>query len=394
MSPRNGILSIKWIVIATLITLSGGGYWWYQTHKTPMEEHFKFESIDQGPILKTVSANGTLNPVVLVNVGTQVSGTVKKLEVDFNDHVKKGQVMAILDPSLFNAQIAQSKANVSNAQAGLELAQANQQRSRELYEKHYLSHQDYDTSTHELASAKASLALAKAQLQHDQTNKNYSIITSPVSGVVVDRQIDIGQTVAASFQTPTLFKIAQDLRKMQIDANFAEADIGQIRTGQHVNFNVDAFPDRTFEGIVKQIRMNATTTSNVVTYDIVVTVDNPQEILLPGMTAYVTIIEDQRQNALLVPNAALRFHPTTQKMAKLSSRQRMHNDDSTKGHLFVLQNGQLKKITITTGITDGKYTEIVKGSLKANDKVIVNEITTKVSGQDRNGKSGSPMKMF
>ncbi|MCX6051672.1 MAG: efflux RND transporter periplasmic adaptor subunit [Campylobacterales bacterium] len=380
----------KWIITLTIMALSGGGYWWYDSHKIRFEDRYKQESIEKGTVLQTVSANGTLNPVVLVNVGTQVSGTVIQLKADFNDHVQKGQVMALLDPSLFDAQIAQSNANVANAHASVVLATANEKRSHELFKKEYVSQQDYDQSVQALASAKASLALATAQLKRDQTNKNYSVITSPVSGVVVDRQISVGQTVAASFQTPILFKIAQDLREMQIDANFAEADIGKIRVGQNVNFNVDAFADQTFKGEVSQIRLNAVTTSNVVTYDIVVAVDNPKKILLPGMTAYVTVIEDQHSNVLLIPNAALRFRSTDDKKAKFKAKKDNHISDATKGHIFILKDEQLKKIYISIGITDGKYTEVTEGAIEAGDQVIVSE-----NNSERDtAKSNSPMKMF
>lgn len=374
--------------ILLLLIMIAGGYWWYKTHTTKMEDRYKFESIERGKLLQTVSANGTLNPVTLVNVGTQVSGTVTQLKADFNDHVQKGQVLALLDPSLFNAQIAQSRANVANAQSAVTLALANEKRSRDLFTHEYLSKQDYDTRVQALASAKASLALAKAQLTKDETNKNYSIITSPVSGVIIDRQIDVGQTVAASFQTPTLFKIAQDLRKMQIDANFAEADIGKIRVGQAVTFNVDAFADRSFKGSVRQIRMNATSTSNVVTYDIVVAVENPDEVLLPGMTAYVTIIEDQRDNVLLIPNAALRFHPAPKDNNEedLPKKQHTQPNDPSKGKVYLIKAGQLTKIPVSLGISDGKYTQMTQGALKEGDQLIVSEKQSK--------KSKSSMKMF
>ncbi|MDD5156860.1 efflux RND transporter periplasmic adaptor subunit [Sulfurimonas sp.] len=373
----------KWMLVVIITILGGFGYWWFMIYKAPIKERFKQESIERGDVLQTASANGTLNPVVLVNVGTQVSGTVKELKVDFNDHVKKGEVMATLDPSLFNAQIAQSSANVANAQSSVALARANKNRSHELFEKEYISRQDYEHTLQTLESAEASLALAKAQMQRDLTNKNYSIIKSPVSGVVVDRQIDVGQTVAASFQTPTLFKIAQDLRKMQIDANFAEADIGQIKVGQDVTFNVDAFSNRTFKGVVKQIRLNATITSNVVTYDIVVSVDNPQQILFPGMTAYVTVIENRRTNVLLVSNAALRYDPVPNK--KIGKKQN-GLADATKRHVYILENAQPKKINISVGITDGKYTEVTDGALKAGDKVIVGE-NKDDSAKDNKNKS-------
>jgi HlyD family secretion protein len=391
MNKRTGIIAFL------LLLISVGGSWWYTAHKTKPEDQYKFETVEQGKLLQTVSANGTLNPVSLVNIGTQVSGTVIQLKADFNDHVQKGQVLALLDPSLFDAQIAQSRANVANATASVTLALANEKRSRDLFNHAYLSRQDYDTSVQSLASAKASLALAKAQLLKDQTNKNYSVITSPVSGVIIDRQIDVGQTVAASFQTPTLFKIAKDLRKMQIDANFAEADIGKIQVGQQVTFNVDAFPEKAFKGSVKQIRMNATTTANVVTYDIVVAVENPDEMLLPGMTAYVTVIEDTRENALLIPNAALRFHPTPKdedgksNIPKKSSTQ-THNAHT--GKVYCLRNAQVTKIPLSLGISDGKYTEMTKGELKVGDQLIVSEKNPKKSKHEAGGKSKSSMKMF
>jgi len=382
-------------ILVFLLIVTLGGYGWYKTSAVKPEEQYKFESVEQGTLSQTVSANGTLNPVTLVNVGTQVSGTVIKLKADFNDHVQKGQILALLDPSLFNAQIAQSHANVANATASLTLALANEKRSRDLFNHHYLSKQDYDISVQALSSAKASLALANAQLTKDQTNKNYSIITSPVSGVIIDRQIDVGQTVAASFQTPTLFKIAQDLRKMQIDANFAEADIGKIRVGQPVIFNVDAFPEQSFKGSVRQIRMNATTTSNVVTYDIVVAVENPDELLLPGMTAYVTIIENRHDNVLLIPNAALRFHPTPkeddQKMVKKSTPS---SNGTSQGSVYCLREGKLTKLFLSLGISDGKYTEMTKGELQKGDKLIVSEKNPNKSKHEEGKKSKSSMKMF
>ena len=204
--------------------------------------------MEKGDISQTVSANGTINPVTLVSVGTQVSGTVKKLYVDFNSKVQKGQILLELDDALLAAQLKQSEANVQNAEASLDLATANEKRTRNLFALEYVAQQDLDTAIQAKKSAEAQLLLARAQLEKDRANLAYSVIRSPVSGVVVDREVDVGQTVAASLQTPTLFKIAQDLSKMQIDSNFAEADIGSIRVGQTVRFTVDAFADRRFRG--------------------------------------------------------------------------------------------------------------------------------------------------
>ena len=288
------------LTLGIILAVVFAGIFIYQLkNKKNPEDLYRLESISRGNIEQSVAANGTINPVTLVNVGTQVSGTVKKLYVDFNDKVKKDQILLELEDKLFTAQIQQSVGNVKNNEASLELAKANEVRMRNLYEKEYASKQDLDAAVQARKSAEAQLLTSRAQLKRDQTNYNYSIIRSPVSGVIVDRTIDVGQTVAASFQTPTLFKIAQDLSKMQIDTSFAEADIGRIKVDQVAKFSVDAFPNKNFEGVVKQIRLNPTNTANVVTYDVVILVDNPKEILLPGMTAYVNITFAKHDDCLL-----------------------------------------------------------------------------------------------
>jgi len=324
-----------------------------------------------------VSANGTLNPVVLVRVGTQVSGTVSKLHVDFNDRVYPGEVLVELDDALFRAQVQQSEANVANARAALELAVANEARMRQLQRQALVSRQELDQAVEAAKSARAQLALARAQLQKDRTNLGYTVIRSPVSGVVVDRQVDVGQTVAATFQTPTLLLIAQDLTKMQIDSSFAEADIGNIRVGQPVSFKVDAFPDRAFQGTVKLIRLNPVTQQNVVTYDVVVAVDNPDRILLPGMTAYVNIVVARRQGVLAVPNAALRFRPMEPALVAASQRGPEEKREGPTATIYVLENdqqrGQLRRVRIVPGITDNRYTEVVSGELEAGAQVVVED---------------------
>lgn len=361
------------LIVALLVCI--GGYWlWQKNKEMKPSERYRTQALQMGDVTQSVSANGTLNPVVLVNVGTQVSGTVKNLFVDFNDRVQKGQVLVELDPSLFMAQVQQSEANVKNSQASLELAQANLARAKELYAQEYISKQELDQATQQAKSAAASLALTKAQLQKDRTNLNYTIIRSPVSGVVVDRQVDKGQTVAASFQTPTLFKIAQDLRNMQIDSSFAEADIGRIKVGQTVRFSVDAFAERSFEGVVKQIRLNPTTLQNVVTYDVVVSVDNADLLLMPGMTAYVNIIIAKEKNVLLLPNAALRFRPqelTRKNDQKAQGKRERKRENSAT--VFVLENGKPKPITVELGITDNKFTQVISGELKQGSPVITEE---------------------
>jgi len=372
-----------------VIALLAGGYYFYKNSKqVKPEDMYKFGTVTQGDIEQAVSANGTINPVTLVSVGTQVSGRVSKLYVDFNDKVEKGQVLLELDDALFTAQIAQTQGNVRNAEASVELAKANEARMRSLFVQDYVSRQELDQSVQALKSSQAVLASARAQLQRDKTNLSYSIIRSPVSGIVIDRQIDIGQTVAASFQTPTLIKIAQDLSKMQIDTSFAEADIGNIKVGQLAKFSVDAFPNLNFEGVVKQIRLNPVTTSNVVSYNVVISVDNPQQILLPGMTAYVSIIFAKHDNVMLVPNAALRYKPKldndedSSKSASNGSKQSPGKGSRRKsaeapetggfgrGKVYVLQDGKPQLREVKVGITDGKLTEVISDTLKSGDQII------------------------
>jgi HlyD family secretion protein len=347
-----------------------GAVAWQLTERPGADSGYRTAPANTTDVTQTVSANGTLNPVVLVNVGTQVSGTVKKLHVDFNDHVKAGQVLLELDPALLQAQVRQDEANLSNARASLELAEANEARSTTLWAQDSIAKQALDSAVQARASARAMVELAAAQLAKDRTNLDYSVIRSPVSGVVVSRAVDLGQTVAASFQTPTLFQIAQDLSKMQIDSSFAEADIGKIRVGQQVQFTVDAFPDRTFNASVKQIRLNPTTQQNVVTYDVVVAVDNPDQILMPGMTAYVNVEVAQRKTVLVVPNAALRFHPA--EAAESVAQRKAPSRATARGGTVYLLDGQTPRgVPVQIGITDGRVTEIVAGDLKPGDQVVV-----------------------
>jgi HlyD family secretion protein len=364
------LFSLKLALALVVIAAAGFAAWqWLANYRGRAEKLYKSDVLKTGNVTQTVSANGTLNPVVLVNVGTQVSGTVKKLHVDFNDRVQAGQILLELDPAVLEAQVKQTEANLSSARATLELALANEKRSRALFEQEFISNQDLDTAIQANKSARAQVELALAQLAKDRTNLNYAVIRSPVSGVVVDRSVDVGQTVAASFQTPTLFRIAQDLGKMQIDSSFAEADVGSIRVGQPVQFNVDAFSNRSFNAAVKQIRLNATTQQNVVTYDVVVAVDNPEHILMPGMTAYVNVIVARKQDVLLVPNAALRFRPEEGPERTLR-RRRDEKADGAQATVHVLATGRLQAVQIGIGISDGRFTEVISGPLKAGDAVV------------------------
>ena len=375
-----------------LAVLAGLLYWWGSSRAAQdPAQRYRTVAVERGSVVQSVSANGTLNPVVLVSVGTQVSGTVKKLYVDFNDQVKAGQPLLELDDALVAASERQSAANVINAQASLDLAQANETRMRALLAQEYVSRQEYDQAAQALKSARAQLAQAQAANARDRANLGYTTIRSPVDGVVIDRVVDLGQTVAASFQTPTLIKIAQDLTEMRIDTSFAEADLGNIREGLPARFTVDAFPDRQFEGVVQQIRLNPTTQQNVVTYNVRISVANPEHILLPGMTAYVTIGVQSRDDVLLVPNAALRFKPAEAVVDKASggdkAAEKMPAAEAggAKGKkragqgatIHVLAEGKLQPVNVRLGITDGRNTEVLGGEptslLQPGARVVVGE---------------------
>ena len=366
----------KFVLFLTLAVILGGGYWFNSWRTIDSAPRYRTEKIVRGPLVKTVSANGTLDPVVLVNVGTQISGVVYKLNVDFNDRVRKDQVLAEIDPSLTNAQLQQSRAAVTNAQATLKLAEANENRARQLYSQDYIAKADWDQAVQVMEVANAQLDSARGQLKHDQTNLSYTVIKSPVSGVVVSRNVDIGQTVAASFQTPTLFTIAQDLKQMQIDTSVAEADVGGVKVGQTVNFTVDAYPDRIFKGNVRRIRLDSKVLQNVVTYDVVIDVSNPEEILLPGMTAFVNIVIEQRNDVLKLPLAALKFRPMPSSNSNdinRVSKDIVKDVPQPNKVVYRLENNQAVPVSVIMGIADSKYVELVGGDVKENDGVIIED---------------------
>ncbi len=368
----NIISRTKLLIIITTLLLAAA-FWYWGTKPESKQERYKTQAIDRGDIVQNISANGTLNPVEMVNVGTQVSGTIIKMYVDFNDQVKEGQVLAELDPALLRAQLQQSEGNLISARATAKLAENRMVRNRELREKSFISSDALELTEQQLDAARAQLAVSMAQLARDRANLNYSVIKSPISGVVVARNVDLGQTVAASFQTPTLFQIAKDLHQMQIDTNVAEADIGQLQPGLPVNFMVDAFHEREFAGTVKQVRLNPTIQQNVVTYNVVVVLANDDGALLPGMTANVRFAISRKSAVLRVPNAALRYKPvdTDADITPTATRQ------PGESALYRLENGRPVPINVKVGITDGSFTEITAAGIKEGDMVIVREKTDK-----------------
>ncbi len=384
-------MRIKLLIILVILVAAGYLAWHFSPMGKPEANRYRTVPVERGDIVKTVSANGTLNPVVLAMVGTQVSGVIIKLKADFNQKVEKGQVLAELDPSIIKAQLQQSMANLENFKAALQLAENNERRTRALIERHYASQFDLDQTIQNVSAAKAQVAVGEALVNRDRTNLGYTVITSPVSGVVVSRNIDVGQTVAASFQTPTLFTIAQDLKQMQIYTTVAEADVGGIRVGQPVHFTVDAFPDRVFNGSVKQIRLDAKSLQNVVTYNVVIDVENPDGILLPSMTAFVGIVVEERHNILKVPLAALRFKP--EETGKPDGKPEGAAKSPGKT-LFRLVDGKPVALTIQTGISDGKSIEISSEGLKEGDPIVLEEMSPKKEDKSKQSASSFKLKAF
>ncbi|MBF0633948.1 MAG: efflux RND transporter periplasmic adaptor subunit, partial [Nitrospinae bacterium] len=379
------------MVISSVAILATAGY--FALAKKDAAVKFKTEKVERGSIEEAVTATGALNAIKTVQVGAQVSGMIKKLFVDFNSTVKEGQLIAEIDPALFMAQLEQARANLASARANVEKsaaalsdAQRTMARNNEMYLGGLIARSDKETAETNYDSAKAQLAVSRAQVEQSEaalrlaeTNLRYTKIVAPVDGVVISRNVDAGQTVAASFQTPTLFTIAQDLTKMQIDTNVNEADIGKIREGQKVAFTVDAYPDETFNGYVSQVRNAPVTVQNVVTYDVVIRVDNSDFRLKPGMTANASIITARKDGVTKVPNAALRF--------KMGEREKTRGEKKGYG-VWILENGQPKRVMVKLGVGDGTFTEIVKGDIAEGQEVIVDAPS---SGKKPGGQSGPRM---
>jgi HlyD family secretion protein len=357
---------------------------------------YQTANVTRGPITQLVTATGTLNPVTNVQVGSQVSGNIQKLFADFNSQVKAGQVVAQIDPALFQATVTQAEGDLASSQAGLELAKLNADRIQKLFLQKNSAQQDLDSAMATLHQAEATVKIKQGALDKAKADLDHCAITSPVDGVVISRSVDVGQTVAASLQAPVIFQIANDLTKMQIDSNVAEADVGAIEVGQDVDFTVDAFPTRTFHGKVVQVRNAPITVQNVVTYDTVIGVDNKDLKLKPGMTANVSIIIAHVDNVLQLKNAALRFRPPeAASEPKPASAQgggprpgsgsggqrptgaRPRTPERT---VYVLSFGRPNSVQIKTGISDGIVTEITDG-LKEGDRVITAELTSAAASQ-------------
>jgi HlyD family secretion protein len=378
------------VVVALLLFLFVG-------RSKQAEGKYTTAAVQRGDIAITVTATGSLEAVNTVEVGSQVSGTISALYADYNDHVKKGQVIAQLDPTFLKAQVAQAQADLDRSLAATHLAKTQYVRAESLFAKQMISASDIDNAEASYEQAQADLKSSQANLDRVKTNLEYATITSPINGVVISRNVDVGQTVAASLQAPTLFTIAQDLTKMQVNASIDEADIGQIRDGQKVLFTVDAYPDKNFEGTVRQIRLNPEVVQNVVSYDVIISVSNPEMLLMPGMTANVTVIIQSQTDVLKVQSAALRFHPAGLSQGRHTwsggGGGMTDSNSSYRGggvaaatpehaalkranqpRIWILdQQGKPKPIPVQVGISDGTTTQISSDNIKEGDQVIVSQ---------------------
>ena len=361
--------------------------------------HYQTQKLERCTITQVVEASGTINPVNTVSVGSTVSGLMKEIYVDYNSEVTKGQLLAQIDPATFQAQVDQNRAQINNAEANLaklnaEMVYAEKTyiRYKNLYKKNFVARSELDQAESDYLAKKASIGAQRASIAQSRasyntamTNLGYTKIVAPVDGTIISRDIDVGQPVAASFQAPELFTIAQDLTKMQIEVNVSEADIGSVKEGQEVEYTLDGYPDSTFYGKVTQVRLDSTTTSNVVTYTVIVSVNNDDLKLKPGMTANVSIITKRSENVMCAPSVAMKYSPET-------NGQKYQNQG-----IWVLENGKPKRIDIKEGASDDSNVEIISKVLKVGDKIIIGSTgggKKPTSSQQGNKRRGGPPGMF
>ena len=387
-----------WLIIGILVICGASGWYWIK-QRSDIAVSYRLDKVDRGDISVEISATGTMNAVTTVQVGSQISGTISALYADFNSVVKDGQLLAQLDSTFLRATVTEQAANVDRAKAELNEAKRNYDRTSKLFANNLVSQVDMDAATTALESAEASLKQNQASLDRALVNLKYTTIRAPISGVVISRNVDVGQTVAASLQAPTLFSIANDLRRMQVETSVDEADIGSVQQGQEVRFRVDAYPEEEFAGMVSQIRLAPIITQNVVTYIVIIDVANPGQKLMPGMTATVSIEVAHKENVLRVPLQALRFNPrlegagatngvsALQGMANASTQGSVGQADAgqprsrnnNQATVWILSKGAPVPISVTKGIQNTRYVEVTSSDLKESDKVIVGTNSSQTS---------------
>jgi len=395
----------KILIITGIALIAGFAILTLFRQKASPHPSVKTATAVKGTLTLEVTATGTLEPINQIEVGTQVSGVIEKIYVDYNSVVRKNQLLAVLDKSMLEAQVAETRARLESAENDLNLQRSNHERYKQLHAKKTISDADYENAFHAYVKAKTSVDQIRAELTRVERNLGYATITSPIDGVVLSRAVEEGQTVAASFNTPTLFTIANDLTRMRVIADVDEADIGQVKEGQQVTFTVDAFPDDLFDGTVTQVRLNPHINANVVTYSVVVEAPNPELKLMPGLTASITVVTEERKDAVLVPVGAIGINLDKNLMAQYNQMRQgaagvggsaiagetTANSGQTSGstQLFVLQDGMIKPRAVKTGLDDGINTEIVSG-IKVGEEVVIAIETTRETSSTQTTASSSP----
>lgn len=377
MKPKR--LGRYFLIALLLLVLVGAGVSWLVKATTATArpvDAWLTQIVERGSVRRTISATGTVTPVNLIQVGSQVSGTITRLHVDYNAVVRAGALLAEIDTSVLDAEVAQARAQRAGAQSALNLARSQEARQVSLFTQGYVSRADMEQAMTTSKNAQAALDQQQAALERAILGRDRATILSPVAGTIISREVSVGQTVAASLQTPVLFKIAQDLREMQIDASIAEADVGLMREGQPVRFTVDAFPDRVFDGKVRQIRNNHQVQQNVVTYTAVIAARNDELLLRPGMTAYIAVTVGERQDVVRIPNAALRYAPTATSPTPIERADRAANRRTVwrwDG------SAEPQPMEVTLGLSDSRWTELADGAVKPGDRLVVGERKTSTS---------------
>ena len=372
-----------WIMILIVATL--GGFFIFGGDENKRVQ-YSMVNISRGDLRQVVTATGEIQPVNTVNVGSQVSGTIDNLYVDFNSTVKKGDVLLTIEPSVLQANVDEARASLDSAIAQRNLAKSEYERNKTLFASDYISRAEMEQSEAAYEQAEQSVNRMQSQYERAETNLGYATIVSPVNGTVISRKVDVGQTVAASFQTPDLFEIAEDLTKMQIETSVSEADIGVIQEGQPVTFTVDAYPTETFEGVVRQIRLSPTVTSNVVVYTVVIDVDNTDLRLKPGMTAFVTIIISEKENVWKAANSAFlvrTFNGIAEEMDI--------NGATPKTHLMLMRDNEIILIQYEKGLSTATETEIISDEIQMGDKIVTGRVGAKTMSSGQQMRMGNPM---
>lgn len=373
----------KLFIFGIIFGVIAGGFWWYRQRSQNDRPHYEVVPVARGTLKLDVSASGTIQPINVVSVGTQISGIIERVYVDYNSVVKKGDLLAEIDRFTLEQELNEAKAQAQDAKSKSNKARLDAKRYKEMFEANYISRSEMEQAEVDAVTAKSNYDKARAQVKKAERNLGYTRITSPVSGTVTSKEVEEGQTVAASFSTPELFKIAEDLTKMQIETDISEADVGMIKPGLNVDFTVDTYPAEIFHGTVSQVRLNPTEEETVVMYTVIIDIKNDDLKLLPGMTAYVEIKVDEKPNVLRLPNMAFQFRPVRED-GKADTQLRMKRADlkPDEALIFILENGKPVAKTVKKGLTNEMFTEILSG-VQEGEQAVLEDLTARVRSKRR-----------